>query len=121
MFKVIDNMSLENLSSMRSMMFLIVLADVFGIYWYLELKRLGIALLIVSMVFLSIILIAERRKMVKKMDEQEEKLFEKKEKPDDKPKKDKKEDDDDEEPEGMNFGLPDAKEYNKRLEKAIGM
>ncbi len=56
--KKLDRKTLEALKFF--VMFLLV-ADLFGIYWYLHLKKLGGAILMIMIVALSIILILERR------------------------------------------------------------
>ena len=108
----------ETLEVVRYIMFVLIVGDIFGIYWYLGLKQLGVALLMVFVVILTFILILERGKEVKKMPEQttEEKPKEEVKKEEKKEEKEEKEEEDD----GLRLEIPDSEEYNKRLGEAIG-
>ena len=108
MFKSWD---VETLEGMRYGMFGFLLVDIFGVYWFLKLKRLGIALFLVAILFLTIILLLERR--LNNMEQTESPTIEEEEEKKDKPK-------DKEEDESLNFGLPSSEEYNKRLKEAVG-
>lgn len=116
-----EGMSMKNLESLRYLLFFILMVDMFGIYWYLKWKSLGIALLLVLVVIITMVFILERKKQdnhkqkggTNKMDREEKQETEEKE--------DKKEEQ--EEDSGwmgeMDLGLPSSDEYNKRLEKAL--
>jgi len=122
--RLIKGWDKETLESLRYALLVIIGVDLFGIIWYLKLKTLGIAIMLVAMIWLVIILSVERRLPDKMCEE----------------KQNKKHEPDDEEPEedlgifeGMDLGLgtnesneesesslPSAEEYNKRLENALG-
>lgn len=125
--KELDAKSLE---AMRYFLMGFLMLDLFGVYWYFELKKLGMALLIVVVFLMLIVIILEgnlsrkSRKEVDEMGEQEQELEPKKsngegkvEEPEDK----KKDEEETEEPNilGEGMGLPNAEEYNERMEKAI--
>jgi len=109
-------LDLKTLEAFKILIFIFIGLDLFGLWWYLEVKTLAGALLIVSIIALAIILFLERRlqnKMVE--DEETSEEEDKKEEPKDKEEKDS----------GYGFnipdlGLPSAEEYDKRLQKAIG-
>lgn len=120
----------EALNFYRNAIFVVVAVDLFGVFYYLRMKSLAMAILIVCIAFLSLVLIAERRQddeilnRIMTEDKKEEKKSGKKAKKKVPKKKKKVEDEEDEEPQsvvGMDFGMPDPDEYNKRLEKAVGM
>ena len=107
----------------QNAIFFIVIADLIGIYYFLGLKQLGTAILIVSLVALALILWLlrelpeekrKRRRKPKKMEQKEEKT----EKPE---KKVEEEEEEDEEPAvDFSLGLPNAEDYNKRAAAALG-
>ena len=117
--KTIKAWDRETLEVVRYTMFILIVGDIFGIYWYLGLKQLGIALLMVFVVILTFILILERGKEVKKMPEEktEEKPKEEEKKEEKKPEEEVKKDYEDDE---LRLEIPDSEEYNKRLGEAIG-
>jgi len=115
----IQTLELKTLEGIKYFLFGVIVVDLFGIYWYFELKKLGIALLMVTIVCLSLILILEKRRYTLKMDSKQEKIKQLKE--------ELKELEQEEEPEenkeqknGFDMGLPDSDEYNKRLKNAFG-
>jgi len=69
----------EELEVLRYFVFGVILVNIFGIYWYFGLKRLGMAFLMVALVFLGIIILLERR-CWDNMSKKEKKEAEKKEK-----------------------------------------
>lgn len=100
----------KQINTYRTTLFFLICADIFGLYWYLHLKKVGMMLLIVFLACLGVILFLESRlpkekikvstkskkevkKMENEMNEQEE--------------------------EGFSFGLPDAEEFNDRMNKAF--
>lgn len=103
--KFFREMSLENLEGFRFLLIILLIVDLIGVVWYLELKKFGIAIMIVILIFMGIILFYERRKYDKMPKK-------KKDKSTDEEKEDKEEE--------LDFGLPDPDEYTKRLDKAIG-
>jgi len=60
--KTFNQMSLEDIRAYKIVCIVLVVADLFGIYWYLGLKKLGIALLMVVIAFLAVFLYLEREK-----------------------------------------------------------
>lgn len=117
--KMFEEMDLETIQSYKWILMVLIAADLFGLYWYLNLKKLAIAIMIVIVIFLSILLIQEKRRYEKMPEEkQEESEDEEEEKKEKKEKKKKTEYDESEKPV---FGaLPDPEEYNKRMEDAYG-
>lgn len=129
-FEIFENLSKKELESYKYLGFILIVADIFGVFWYLKARKIGIAILIVLIIFLSIILIYERRKdeenpkkdkknsKMGKIEELEQELKELKDK--EKKKNSKDPDEGEIEEEGYDFGIPDAAEYNERLKKAVG-
>jgi hypothetical protein len=125
----LKQLDLETLNTLKIMMFVFIVVDMVGVYWYLELKKLAVALLIVLMGCLTIILLLERRKQpIEKMSKKKKKDGNRKERIEQlqeklnklKQKEDIQEKDTEEiEEQGM-FGLPDPDEYEKRAQKALG-
>ncbi|KKL49662.1 hypothetical protein LCGC14_2313260 [marine sediment metagenome] len=124
----------KSLEAIRYFLMGMLILDLFGIYWYLELKKLGGALLMVIVFLLVIVMFLESnlprsRREVKKMNEQE--LEPKKPKAEGKSEeskdnKDKKETEETQEVETPNIlgegtGLPSAEEYEKDISKAFGI
>ena len=114
----------KSLEAIRFAFFGAIVVDLFGIYWYLKLKSLGSALLIVLIIGLTLVLLLERglpplppkpkekvKKEVKKMTE-ETKEQETQEAEQEEPQESLMGD--------LDTGLPDAEEYKKRAEKALG-
>ena len=91
--------------------FLAIIVDLIGIYWWLEFKVVALAILILLLTLFGILMAKNRPKE----EEKPEKKEEKKEKIEE-----KEEDIEDSNPFG-NFSIPSAEEYNKRLEKAFSM
>ena len=128
----------KSLEAIRFAVMFAVIIDLFGIYYYLKLKSLGGALLVVLIIGLVIVLLLERNlppspkltpnKQIKK----EVKTMKKETKTDeylDLTPKAEQEEEEEEKPEepkestalgGFDTGLPNADEYNKRAEKALG-
>ena len=122
--------SYEALHIYRYMLFLLVGVDLVGVFWYLQWKSWGMAILMVLIGCLVYILLLERRleeKMV--FDDEESEDYEEEE------GEDYEEDDDEEDKplkkkvkkvrkksssNDMEFELPSAEDYNKRMEKALG-
>jgi len=122
-------MDLETINAYITGLFFIVVVDVIGIWYFLELKKVAMAILIVSMGVLTILLINKSKKEVKMLEEQEEQEEEEEteEEEEEKPKKVKKtkKKSKPEKEEGgfmsggfMMPGLLDSDEYNKRFEEA---
>jgi len=105
----IKSFDLETLKTIRYCIFVLLVIDLVGIYWYLNLKSLGMAMMIVLCIGIAIILILEQSKMKggNKMENNDE---EKEDKEESKPEDDSF---------GFDLGLPNSEEYNKRLEKAV--
>jgi len=123
---MIKGLDKETLEGIRYTLIFFIVIDIIGFYWYMGWKKFGIALMLVSCVILAFILILERRfppdeddikeskggKMKHKKEKKQEESKEKEE-----PEEEKKEDNS--LGLGIDTGLPDSEEYNKRLEKAI--
>jgi len=56
------NLTLQQLKDYKILIFILIVGDIFGIYWYLGWKKLGVASLIVMFIFLAIFLILESNK-----------------------------------------------------------
>jgi len=120
-----QSMKEKDLAAWKFLLMVVIVADLFGVYYYLELKKLGMAVLIVAVIFLAIILFLEG-KLPKEAQEISK----------DEPKKKKEEDyveiklTEGKERVGMgdmgigiglgDLGLPSSDEYNKRLKDAYG-
>jgi len=105
----------------QNAIFFIVIADLIGIYYFLGLKQLGTAILIVSLVALALILwlIRELPEEKRKRRRKPKKMEEKTEKPE--KKVEEKEEVEEEESEvDFSLGLPNAEDYNKRAAAALG-
>lgn len=118
----------KSLEAIRFAFFGAIVVDLFGIYWYLKLKSLGSALLIVLIIGLTLVLLLERglpplppkpkkkiKKEVKKMTEETK----------EQETQEVEQETEQEEPQesligDLDTGLPDAEEYKKRAEKALG-
>lgn len=116
-FKSYDEKALETL---KYMIIAFIVLDMFAIWWYLEFKRLAMALMLVCAIFLIIVLFCERRlyNMEDKKESAQDIIDD-----DKKEEKKKKEDNssDEDYDDGLDLGIPSSEEYNKRLEKAVGM
>ena len=103
----------------KEVYFFLIIVDLFGVFWYFGLEKLGTATLLILMSLLALKLFIERRddNMTEEEKEEEEKV--KKEE-----KKSESSDKDQEDGETKDIfgdlGLPDSEEYNRRLEKALG-
>ena len=124
------NISQKDLEAYRYTIIFIIVVDLFGVFWYLKLKSLAMAILIVCIIFLCLILILERNKQDnsrqdsnqtknkknggnKKMEENQEQI----------PKETEEPKEETSQPEGIgefDLGLPDADEYEKRAKEALG-
>lgn len=61
-FKNMKSWNLETLSSIKQTMFIVIIVILIGGYWYLNLKKLSMAMLIVAIIFLGYILFLEKQK-----------------------------------------------------------
>lgn len=112
----------QEISAYKNMLFFLIIVDMFAVYWWLGLKKLGIASMFVFLVFLAFILFLERDLPLEK-----KKMIQPK-KEDKKMQEQKTEETNDEvqESQGSNFdmgfdtGLPNAEDYNKRASEALG-
>jgi len=105
-------MSAKDLEAWRYSIMFLVVVDMFGVFWYLGLKRLGIAIMIFLVLALAVILLLERR-LPTQENQKEAKMSE------EKPEEKKKEEEEEKEEDSFGLGLPDPEEYQKRLKKAI--
>ena len=145
----IASMSPETAQVTKFFLFGMVVADIFGVWWYLGMKSLGSALLIVILIALAVIMFIERKfdevipekevkpimtikcdecgKEFKTQNELTQHVMvkhygKKEEKSKEDPKSEPKENPS-EEPKDDMFGfgsLPDSEEYQKRSEEALG-
>jgi hypothetical protein len=113
-------MSDKDINAWRTILIIMVVADLFGIYWYLNLKTLGTALLIVLIMGFAFLLIMTKDKKI----ELEKEIKKPKEK---KVKKKVEEVEEEEKEESNDFGidmetegLPDAEDYRKNIDNALG-
>ncbi|HUS50795.1 MAG TPA: hypothetical protein VMZ91_11565 [Candidatus Paceibacterota bacterium] len=123
----IKSWDLETLKSARMGLFFLIVGDLFGLYWYLRLESLGMLIMVVCVVGLAIVLMVERLKLNeleknqkelkggKKQMEEETKQMEEETKQE--PKEEKE---DTGFGLGIDLGLPNSEEYNKRMKKALG-
>ena len=51
----------DTLEGVKYLLMISIVVDLFGIYWWLELKRLGITLIVLIMVFLAFTIIMQSR------------------------------------------------------------
>ena len=63
-------MSLEELNMVRNILILLVVGDIFGVWWYLGLDKLGGAILIVVLAIFTYVLIIEKEANKEKMEEE---------------------------------------------------
>lgn len=110
-----EALKLSDLQAFRQMMLFVIVADIFGVYWWLKMRNLGIAILIISLICMGIILYLERNA---ENDIKEEKMPKKK-------KKKKTEEDESKEDNllgnfNVDLGVGSSDDYNKRLKNAIG-
>lgn len=123
---LLDIIAEYNPTTVRNTLITLICIDIFGIYWYLGWKQVGVGIMVLLMILFTAVIIAARRKD-DEMDEKKKEKIRKLEKE----LKDLKGEDEDEESEekeekkekkdsGMDFGLPSAEEYNKNMEKAFG-
>ena len=138
--KMMQELDADTLQVLKYSLIGLIVVDIFGFWWYFNLKKLGTALLLVFMGCLTIILLLERR-LPENMAKREVeingvKYVEKEEKPKKAKKKvieiegvkyiqkeeDENKPEEKEKKEGMfdNLGLPSSEEYNKRVEESFG-
>ena len=111
------SMKTAELESLRYLLIIFLVADLFGVYWYLGAKKVGMAILIVLIFFLAIILILERR-----FPEDKDKYEKEYVKPHIKPEKQDKEESKEKNNHVLDLGLgfPDTDDYEDNLNKALG-
>ena len=123
-----QSMNEKDLAAWRYLIMFVIVADLFGVYWYFELKKLGMAILIVSIIFLVIILLLERGLPEKEKEESKEIKKGMSSMGTDinqyiKNPKEQKPEQENQQSNFMDFGnlgLPNSEEYNKRLKNAMG-
>jgi len=49
--EIFKNLSIESLNNLKTMFFILIVGDLFGVYYFLEWKKLGMALLLVIVFF----------------------------------------------------------------------
>jgi len=112
--KKLDERALE---SLKIAIFIVIIANIFGVWYLLGWKKLAIFILIMSIFGLVVILMLLRNKkeVTKKMNKEDKKKEDSEEVEEylDLTNEDFKEEDD--------FGLPNSDEFQKRLDKAIGI
>lgn len=70
------SLSKEDLEAYRYLLIILIVADMIGVYWYFQWKRLGLALLIVLIMFFALILFAENSERRKETENEKEKTKE---------------------------------------------
>ena len=107
LIQTIKEMDLKTIEAYKYSLIFLLTLDLFGIYYYLGLKKLGISLMLVCIGFLSLFLILERNK------KEEENMNildnEQPSEPEDKKKKDDEEDD------GFHFSMPTEESIKRAL------
>ena len=101
----------KQLGFWKNTLIFLICADIFGVFWFLHQKKIGITLMVVFLIGLGLIMFLEsklpqvkvktKKKEVKHMP-QEEAIEEKEQEEDE-----------------FSFGLPSSEEYNKRLDDAF--
>lgn len=62
----LERINLESLKGAKNLMMIVFFGILFGVYWYLGWKKLGVALLLASMGILTLLLVLEMRKKAEK-------------------------------------------------------
>ena len=118
----------NKLVSLQNSLFFVIVVDLIGIYYFLGLKSLGTAILIVSLAFLGLIMFLLQKFPSKKTNERRKpKKMNKEEKTEENLDMGMNEDRPKEEPEKreesfleFDAGLGSSEDYNRRMEKAFG-
>jgi len=133
-YQTIENMqswSYETLESIKFTLFFVIVVDVFGVWWFLELKRLGSAIMVTCLICLGVILWLQmskdpkikkkegKKKMTKEITVDGKKYVEVKSDKKEKPEKEEKEEKSEKE-EGFDLNLPSGEEMEDRLSRAFG-
>lgn len=121
--------SLETISNYKTITIVLIVTDMLGVWYFLQWKRLAMALLIVLMAFLGYLLFLERKFPLPKDPKQQEQFKKQKKEVKKVEEEDNQPDEEVEEPEvseeiqdnplSFNIELPTAEEYEKRLNKAL--
>ena len=127
--RYLEGLDAESISAYKSITIFLVVVDMFGVYWWLGAKKLGIALILMLIGVLTIFLLLERRLPEKMTDNKPE---EEKEEEAAEDKKEEKKEDKKEEAEkksegplaalgslGDSLGLGSAEEYEKRVNASL--
>ena len=124
--KVFKRMDMEQITTYKYLVFILVIGTVFGVWWYLEWRKLASAMLIVELIFLGLLLALEKsyketpveRRYKGNMEQIFDDNQEEKDKPTESEEKEQKD-----EGIGLNLGDMglDPDDYNERLEKATGL
>jgi len=119
--EMLDSWDEKTIKAYKTMLFFVIGVDLLGIYYYLSWKRLGIAIMLVSLILLGLLLyldqklppekLIKRRKPIKMTEENQkmEEIF------DEAPKEEKESNSF-----GFDTGLPSSEDYNKRMDAAFG-
>jgi hypothetical protein len=116
----------KQLETYRYSLFFIIIVDLIGIYYFLHLKKVGIVIMFVSLVALGFIMFLEsklpKEKVETKPDIQNKKEEVKKMNEMNETKESVQEEENESEDFGfgLGLGLPDADEFRKRAEQALG-
>jgi len=121
-FRMFSEMSLENLRAWRMTLVFLIVMDILGVYWFLKLKTISIAIFFIICFFLTIILFFERGKdeqmseeKLKEIKETEDKLAKLKEE-NKSEEKDSEEDKDESMLGDFKFGMPTQEGIKEALE-----
>lgn len=104
------SLKLSQLRGFRQIILVILVADIFGVYYWLKMRNLGIIILFLSLICMGVVLYLERDA---EDDTKEDKMTKKKKKQRKEDKKDLMGDF------KVDLGVGDANDYNKRLKKAL--
>jgi len=123
-FKEMDHYTLQ---AWQFFLFGVIVLDLVGLWWWAGLKTLAGGILIVCVIGLGIFFALDRKFNVPEEEKPTERRSKKKKMAEDEETKEESKEESQEEPEkaetsmlDIDFGLPDADEYNKRLKKAVG-
>jgi len=117
-FKGLDR---KTINTYRYALFFLITADLIGVYWYLHLKKIGIALLVIFLCALGFIMFLESKLHPEPKKEEPTKENKKEDK---KMETEEKEtagtgEQEDSNDFGFEMGLPSSEEFNKRMNDAF--
>lgn len=114
----IENMSSKDVNAWLSLFIIMIAADLFGVYWYLQMKQIGSAILIVLIFFLAILLFFSKEKLKSKETKGGENKMP--EEPTEEETPEEKVEPTEDLFDMSGVGLPSSEETQKRLDNALG-